>query len=290
MESLLTSDILQVAVSLNYLRPYWIQRILECLTLASFPSESSSWSPRDQAYVFALFAFLSMAGRSLTELQHFHHARRIGMRLRAELTVAVYEKALRRKDLAGEVVTKDGEETKEESASVGKVVSLISDDTNRVLRMGCDSHLIYGAPLEILLAVGFLYNLMGWSSIAGFVILVAQVPLSYKLGQRSVELSRQRSAARDRRQASLQELIAGESHVNLAPRRKLTCTPRLAAIRTVKFFGWSEAWTAKVASMRDEELKSMVREWLNQFCVMALYMLISVVVRECSLPRLSLPN
>lgn len=80
------------------------------------------------------------------------------MRLRAELTIAVYEKALRRKDLTGEVRNEDGEETREESASVGKVVSLISDDTNRVLRMGCDSHLIYGAPLEIILAVGFLYK------------------------------------------------------------------------------------------------------------------------------------
>ena len=118
------------------------------------------------------------------------------MRLRAELTVAVYEKALKRKALTGEAADQQGKKTGEGSASVGKVVSLISDDTNRVLRMGCDSHLIYGAPLEIILALGFLWNLMGWSSIAGFTILVLQVPLSYKLGQRSVEVSRRSTPER----------------------------------------------------------------------------------------------
>lgn len=76
-----------------------------------------------------------MIGRSLAELIHFHHARRIGMRLRIELTVAVFEKGLRRKDKGGTIVKKQEVVGEEEGASVGKVVSLISDDTNRVLRM-----------------------------------------------------------------------------------------------------------------------------------------------------------
>lgn len=106
-----------------------------------------------------------MIGRSISELIHFHHARRIGMRLRIELTVAVFEKGLVRRDFSGMVESENeekegGEGKKEEGASVGKVVSLISDDTNRVLRMGCDSHLIYGAPLELILALFLLYSLV----------------------------------------------------------------------------------------------------------------------------------
>lgn len=49
------------------------------------------------------------------------------MRLRSELTVAVFEKALRRKDMRGRT---------EGSACTGRVVSLVSEDTNRILRMG----------------------------------------------------------------------------------------------------------------------------------------------------------
>lgn len=75
--------------------------------------------------------------KSLTELKHFHHARRIGMRLRIELTLSVFEKGLRRRDFSGMVI-EDGDEEegeRERAASTGRVVGLISDDTNRVLRM-----------------------------------------------------------------------------------------------------------------------------------------------------------
>lgn len=60
------------------------------------------------------------------------------MRLRSELTVAIFEKALRRRDMKGRTEGNKKEEAKEkgrENASVGRVVSLISEDTNRVLRM-----------------------------------------------------------------------------------------------------------------------------------------------------------
>lgn len=64
------------------------------------------------------------------------------MRLRSLLTVEVFEKALTRRRRDGSVgrdnenngLEKEGEE-ESKSASVGKVVGLISDDTNRILRM-----------------------------------------------------------------------------------------------------------------------------------------------------------
>ncbi|KAM0786571.1 hypothetical protein ACM66B_002027 [Microbotryomycetes sp. NB124-2] len=259
-----------VAVSCNYLRPFWIQRVLESLTAASATRSAQTrvdeeWTPRDKAYVYAIFAFLSLCGACLAQQRHFHHARRIGMRLRSELTVAVYEKSLKRKELSGKTHAPSGtsgpgksDHKNEDAASVGKVVSLISDDTNRVLRMGCDSHLIYGAPLEIILALSFLFNLMGWSALVGLLILAVASPINYQLGKRSVEIARHRSAARDNRQASLQELVA--------------------AIRTVKIFGWSRAWIAKINEKRERELQWMIKEWTNQFCVVAVWVSISVVV------------
>lgn len=72
-----------------------------------------------------ILSFVSMCIKTLAEQQHFHHARRIGMRLRSEITVAVFEKALRRKNASGRIG----------GASSGKVTSLIAEDTNRVLRM-----------------------------------------------------------------------------------------------------------------------------------------------------------
>ncbi|KAM0756114.1 P-loop containing nucleoside triphosphate hydrolase protein [Meredithblackwellia eburnea MCA 4105] len=265
-----------VAVTFSYLRPYFIQRLLESLTLASSSDKTSispsnptpSWSPRSQAYIYACFAFLSMTGRTLAEQQHFHHARRIGMRLRSEITVAVFEKVLRRKDMggrtgAGSTASGAGKEEgkageTDSQASAGKVVTLVSDDTDRVLRMGCDAHLIYGTPLELILSLFFLYNLMGWSAFVGFSILAITVPINFNLGKRAIEISRRRSSARDARQGALQEL--------------------LGAIRTVKFFGWTDAWIAKTEARRSEELRWMIQEWINSLYMTLLWSFINAVV------------
>jgi hypothetical protein len=135
-----------VASTSEYLRPYFIQKILENLTIAYIspsPSLSSSsspaWTPREKAYLYTFFAFLSMLSKTLAQQRHFHYARRIGMRLRSELTSAVFAKALKRREAAGgdgrSESQEDGEAEDKESASVGKVVSMISEDVNRVLRM-----------------------------------------------------------------------------------------------------------------------------------------------------------
>ncbi|KDE05641.1 hypothetical protein MVLG_04012 [Microbotryum lychnidis-dioicae p1A1 Lamole] len=258
-----------LAVSLMYLRPYFIKCLLERLSedeaeRRELSSSTPAWSPRDQAYLYALGAFLAMIGRTLAQQQHFHRARQIGMRLRSELTVAVCEKALRRKDVAGRAhAVAHGEDEAEESATRGKVVNLISDDTNKVLRMGCDSHLIYGAPLEVIWGLALLYSLIGWSMFVGFAVILLSVPIHYWLGKRATAIGIAKSNARDRRQASLQELIS--------------------AIRSIKFFGWSRAWSAKVGQKRNDELAMMIRERINDQWFLALSLCGTAIVPIVSL-------
>ncbi|GAA5987197.1 hypothetical protein JCM11641_006056 [Rhodosporidiobolus odoratus] len=251
-----------VASTSEYLRPYFIQKILENLTLAySSPSPSASshspaWTPIEKAYLFTALAFLSMLCKTLAQQRHFHYARRIGMRLRSELTVEVFEKALERRETPGK--GEGGNAGEGKSASTGKVVSMISEDVNRVLRMGCDSHLIYGAPLEIILGVSFLYNLMGWSAFVAFAILALSSPLTYWLGKRIAKISQSRSTARDRRQTSLQELVSD--------------------IRTIKLFGWSQHWIGRVEGKRGEELRWAVRDFIVNWLSVALWSSISLLV------------
>ncbi|GAA5864726.1 hypothetical protein JCM8547_008286 [Rhodosporidiobolus lusitaniae] len=277
-----------IASTSEYLRPFFIQKILENLTLyhsslsspASSPTTSLAsspsappavqpWTPIEKAYLWTFSAFASMLLKTLAQQRHFHYARRIGMRLRSEVTVAVFEKALKRQEVAG-VEEKKGDEDgnqedgsveeggKKESASVGKVVSMISDDVNRILRMGCDSHLIYGAPLEIALGLFFLYNLMGWSALFGFLILAVSAPLNYWVGKQAVKISRNRSIARDARTTSLQELLVN--------------------IRSIKLFGWSNGWVDRVEVKRSEELRWAVRDWIVRWLTTALWSFISLIV------------
>ncbi|GAA5998451.1 uncharacterized protein JCM10292_002702 [Rhodotorula paludigena] len=261
-----------VASTSDYLRPYFVQKILENITLSySSPipipsplSESPApWSPREKAYLFTALAFLVSLVKTLSQQRHFHYARRIGMRLRSELTVALFEKSLRRRETAGKKKAEGGgtgeeKDEEDESASIGKIMSMISEDVNRVLRMGCDSHLIYGAPLEIMLGLVFLYNLMGWSALLGFGVLIMSVQGNYLIGKVAVRVARNRQAAGDRRRTALQEL--------------------LAEIRTIKLFGWSEAWIDRVGDKRQAELDWLAKDWLVRYASSTLWALLSLAV------------
>ncbi|BGP41473.1 hypothetical protein JCM10449v2_005460 [Rhodotorula kratochvilovae] len=252
-----------VASTSEYLRPFFVQKILENLTLAyvspspSAPATDAPWSPREKAYLFASLAFLAALLKTLAQQRHFHYARRIGMRLRSELTVALFEKALKRREAPGREKA-DGKEQEGDSASVGKVISLVSEDVNRVLRMGCDSHLLYGAPLELVLGLGFLYNLMGWSAFAGFSVMFLSVPLNYALGRVAVRTVRERQTAGDKRRTALQELVGD--------------------IRTIKLFGWSSAWIERVEKQRRDELRWLALDLANRYVYTALWAVISLLV------------
>lgn len=144
-----------VASTSEYLRPYFVQKILENLTLAytgspapsstlsfvllsSITPDSPPWTPREKTYLYTFLAFLSALLKTLAQQRHFHYARRIGMRLRSELTVALFEKALMRRVKAGveeKQAEKQAKDPEQSAASVGKVITMISEDVNRVLRM-----------------------------------------------------------------------------------------------------------------------------------------------------------
>ncbi len=75
------------------------------------------------------------------------------------------------------------QQEEEQGADVGKIVNMMASDVNILLRMGCDLHQLYGAPLEVTIAAIFLYKLMGWSALVGFAILVAAIPVNYVWGK-----------------------------------------------------------------------------------------------------------
>ncbi|GAA6058989.1 hypothetical protein JCM10212_001699 [Sporobolomyces blumeae] len=273
------------AVAARYAQPFFVQKILEELVEdqshlvaphhldpATDDDGSLALSPREKAYLWALLAFAAMLFTTLAQQRHFHFARRIGMRLRSELTVEVFDKALRRKvtleptrvhsddpDAEDDGVTDEG---KEGGASVGKIMTLVTEDTNRVLRMGCDSHLLYGSPLEIIVGLSLLYNLMGWSAFVGFGLMVLLSPVNYYLGHLAVPVSASRLASRDARQSALQELFG--------------------SIRTVKLSGWSPAFVERITAKRQTELGWISKSFVVTLAFIFVWVAISALVSVLS--------
>jgi len=110
------------------------------------------------------------------------------VRVKAELTAAIYDKALRRKDASGVVASKDDDDEKDDkkekksSADTGKIVNLMASewagfrcysillrsrlkrmadaagDTNRIGSVVGGAYFVYGSPFEIVIASLFLYK------------------------------------------------------------------------------------------------------------------------------------
>ncbi|OWZ59598.1 hypothetical protein C356_00814 [Cryptococcus neoformans c45] len=241
LDMALDASLTLVSVVLNYAGPFFLNRILEGLDIRSREAMS-------RAYVFALFALFASISKALVDLLHLWHSRRAAVRIKAELTAAVYDKALRRKDASGivsktgsEGKEKDGKQEKMSNADSGKVVNLMSGDTTRIANTVSGAYFIYSAPFEILVASIFLYNILGWSAFAGIVVLAVAAPLNSLVSSRSVKITQDLLKARDKRIGVMNELIG--------------------AIQFIKFFAWIEQWKGRAAEARSNEMKQMIRSY-----------------------------
>ena len=62
--------------------------------------------------------------------------------------------------------------------TVGDIVNLMSVDVQRLMDVTYYLHMLWSSPLQILLALGFLYQTMGPSIFAGFGLMVLLIPLN----------------------------------------------------------------------------------------------------------------
>ncbi|KAG1854238.1 hypothetical protein F4604DRAFT_1516346, partial [Suillus subluteus] len=191
------------------------------------------------AYIYAFLTFLCTLLKAEADVQHLRFGRRAATRMHVELMAAIYHKALKRQDYSG-IIDKD--KTKEAAdkkagfkpvenstsedpkagADVGNIVNLMAVHANRIAMMVSGAYFIYRAPFEIIIATTFLYNLLGLSAFAGFVVLLAGWPLNSFLTKRSVRIQKGISTTRDKHMAGLNELIG--------------------AVKFIKFFAWEDRW------------------------------------------------
>lgn len=238
-----------------------MKSILESIQAASNEDSNSSvdakipsWTPRQRAFVFACISLLLTLIRFISELLNFHAARQVGLRIRITLVVECFEKALRRRDLSGAVA--DG--TKESGADLGKVVNIIANDINTLLRMGCDLHQLYGAPAEAIVATVLLYRILGEAALIGLSILIIAIPINYYLGNRNFKLQKAYSSSRDVRISLTNEL--------------------LGSIKHLKLMGFQTQWREKVLAARENELKHLLFTRINGFMLNLFWSIVPILV------------
>nr|VWO97308.1 NAD-dependent protein deacylase (EC (Regulatory protein SIR2 homolog) [Ganoderma boninense] len=240
-DMLLDFLLMYVSVVLGYASPFFLKRILDALDVTQ---EDQRADARALAFVYAFAAYVCSMLRAQIDLQHLFFGRRAGSRVRSELMVAVYDKALKRKDFSGATrKEEDMDDVQSSSADSGKIVNLMSSDVTLVSNTVSAMHIVYGAPFEIVIATLFLYKLLGWAAFAGFIVIIVTLPLNDIMAKRTNRIAKGTSTARDKRMGVLNELVT--------------------AVKFIKFFAWEDRWVKRVLDARTVELQWMVQARFN---------------------------
>jgi ABC-type multidrug transport system fused ATPase/permease subunit len=180
--------------------------------------EEAAW----KGYAYAALMFLAAVIQSLWLHQYFHRCFVVGVRVRSGVIASVYRKAL--------TLSNKSRRTK----TVGEIVNLMSVDAQRFMDLVTYIHMLWSAPLQIVLALVFLYMSMGPSIFAGFIVMILLIPLNALMAFISQKFQVKQMIKKDARIKLVNEVLNG--------------------IKVIKLYAWEIPFKRLIMGVRQEEI------------------------------------
>ncbi|KAJ3116514.1 hypothetical protein HDU96_009500 [Phlyctochytrium bullatum] len=168
----------------------------------------------------------------------FHLAVVAGMKIRATLSASIYRKTLRLSAAA------------RHNFNSGKVINLVATDTNRIEMFITFIHIIWTAPIQILIIIAFLCSQLGWAALVGVSILFLSMPLQGVVMKRLAQIRKDVAPITDQRVKLTTEVLTG--------------------IRVIKFFAWEVPFLNNIEDLRKKEIVLVFRRSILQAFAMTL--------------------
>ncbi|KAF5894747.1 multidrug resistance-associated protein 1, partial [Clarias magur] len=189
--------------------------------LIQFVNDSSA--PYWHGYFYTALLFVCTCVQTLVLQKYFHVCFVTGMRLRTAVVGAVYRKAL--------VITNAARRT----STVGEIVNLMSVDAQRFMDLITYINMIWSAPLQVVLALYFLWQNLGPSVLAGVAVMVLMVPVNAVIAMKTKTYQVAQMKSKDNRIKLMNEVLNG--------------------IKVLKLYAWELAFRDKVSRIRETELR-----------------------------------
>ncbi|XP_072549871.1 multidrug resistance-associated protein 1 [Salminus brasiliensis] len=189
--------------------------------LIQFVNDSSA--PSWHGYFYTALLFVCTCVQTLILQKYFHVCFVTGMRLRTAIVGAVYRKAL--------VITNAARRT----STVGEIVNLMSVDAQRFMDLITYINMIWSAPLQVFLALYFLWQNLGPSVLAGVAVMVLMVPVNAVIAMKTKTYQVAQMKSKDNRIKLMNEVLNG--------------------IKVLKLYAWELAFRDKVSAIRESELR-----------------------------------
>uniref|UniRef100_A0A3P9AIK8 ATP-binding cassette, sub-family C (CFTR/MRP), member 3 n=1 Tax=Esox lucius TaxID=8010 RepID=A0A3P9AIK8_ESOLU len=185
-------------------------QLLSLLILFTKQKEAPTW----WGYALAFLMFFTAFLQTLILHQHFQYCFVTGMRLRTAIIGAIYRKSL--------VITNAAKRT----STVGEIVNLMSVDAQRFMDLTTFLNMLWSAPLQIMLALYFLWQNLGPSVLAGVAVMILLIPFNAAIVEQM--------QYKDARIKLMNEILNG--------------------IKVLKLYAWENSFKNKVLEIRQKEL------------------------------------
>ncbi|KAF8929241.1 Multidrug resistance-associated protein 1 [Dissophora ornata] len=230
----------RVAIVLfSYTLPVFLKELLSYL-------EDYSDKPVSYGITLAVGMFFSALFASLLNTYNRYQMLLIGVSTRAALISMIYRKSLRL-----------SAKSKNESTS-GEIANHMSVDADQWWDAIVSLSLWVSIPIELMIAMRLLYNLLGWSMLAGVLTMLAMLPLQAW-------------------QARVYESMQGEKLRAMDERIRLT-TDILASMKIIKLYGWSAAFLKRILAVRHQELEALKRIGVVQSFMSIVFISSSLII------------
>lgn len=167
---------------------------------------------------------------NVAQRQWYYGIQYLSLRVKAALTVVVYRKALRLSNSA------------RQSHSSGEIINYMSVDVQRVSDFGWYLHQVWILPLEVALALGILYRVVGMAWVAGLVAAAFTLLLNTPLEKLQEKYQTGVMEAKDERMKALSECLRN--------------------MRVLKLQSWEQRFLLRI-----EELRQGEYNWLFKDCI-----------------------
>lgn len=142
-----------------------------------------------------------------------------GTRLKSSVISAIYTKSLR--------LSSEGRVAK----STGDIVNLMGVDSQRLQELTNFGQHLWSAPLQIFLCMASLYQLLGYSMLAGVTVMIVMIPINGLITRMLKTLQKRQMKNKDARTRLIVEIINN--------------------MKSIKLFAWGSAFMNKLNHIRN---------------------------------------
>ncbi|KAK3912845.1 Canalicular multispecific organic anion transporter 2 [Frankliniella fusca] len=178
--------------------------------------------PMWKGLVYAGAMLITALVQTLLMSQYNIRMNLVGMRVRTALVAAIYRKSLRMSNVA------------RKDKTVGEIVTLMSVDAQRFLDLGGLITMVWSAPIQIIVALYFLWDILGVSVLAGLASMILLIPVNGVIANKMKTLQIKQMKNKDERAKLMNEILNG--------------------MKVLKLYAWEPPFADRINSIRLKEM------------------------------------